>query len=121
TVLLVSAALYFILNGLMFLYAVRIEKEVIFVGYRKDKLGVAKMFQEGDRHITVSSRNKRFTSVYSLNMEISVAGGGAGKKATTASLVKDVGFWFDVNGLFIAEDFYSDIRAMLSRDGFKFD
>ncbi|KAJ3216814.1 hypothetical protein HDU67_008900 [Dinochytrium kinnereticum] len=115
-VLIISVAAYFLLNSAMFLYAVKVEKEVIFVGTKKDPTG-----SDPDQKIVVSSRNKRFTPDYSLSIQIQVKGskGKKTKESRPLSLSKNVGAWFDVAGELAADIFYKDISDLLKQDGLK--
>ncbi|KAJ3195722.1 hypothetical protein HK101_011234 [Irineochytrium annulatum] len=112
-VLIVSVAAYFILNGLMLGYAVKVEKEVIFVGYQKEK----------NMKIVVSSVNKRFTPDYSLTLKLTGMDGTAktslprrNRKVGSLTMAKNVGSWFDVDGELAADVFHFDVSTLLASD-----
>ncbi|KAJ3103490.1 Signal peptidase complex subunit 2 [Phlyctochytrium planicorne] len=118
-VLIVSVIAYFLLNGAMFFYAVKVEKEIIFVGVKKDATG-----SEPDQHVTVSSRNRRFTPDYSLSIELkqrakAKSSGKKTKEIPALKLSKNVGAWFDVDGELAADVFYTDVTSLLQKVDFK--
>ncbi|KAI8815157.1 microsomal signal peptidase 25 kDa subunit-domain-containing protein [Cladochytrium replicatum] len=120
-VLAVSVVAYFIFNGLMMLFASFVEKDTVFMGVKKDASRI-----DPDVHATASSELKRFSSDYSLTINISKGGshhekgkGSKSAKSSHISLKRNIGVWFDVEGRFAADAFYRDFTSQLSSDFLK--
>ncbi|KAI8811686.1 microsomal signal peptidase 25 kDa subunit-domain-containing protein [Cladochytrium replicatum] len=120
-VLAVFVVAYFIFNGLMMLYASFVEKDTVFMGVKKDPSRI-----DPDVHATASSELKRFSTDYSLTLDISRGGSNAGKgkgskssKSSRVTLKRNIGVWFDVEGRFAADAFYRDLTSQLSADFLK--
>ncbi|KAJ3042426.1 Signal peptidase complex subunit 2 [Rhizophlyctis rosea] len=112
--LAVCVVAYFILNGAMILYAQYIEKDIIFVGSKTDRLGV-----EPPKTITIHSDTPRFSSSYTLTFEITST--KPSSKSTpaqkTSSLKSHFGAWFDTEGRFFPRDFHADVVKAVGSQG----
>ncbi|KAJ3123878.1 Signal peptidase complex subunit 2 [Nowakowskiella sp. JEL0407] len=114
--LAVCVAGYFILSTAMWYYGLYVQKDVIFQGKLKDKLGI-----QPDLILSASSTLPKHSDLYSLKLEFSrqyPKKSGKSKDSTT-EISKSIGSWFDVSGRFAADVFHADLIKLAGNDLFK--
>ncbi|KAJ3047348.1 Signal peptidase complex subunit 2 [Rhizophlyctis rosea] len=121
--LAVCVVAYFILNSLMMFYTQYVEKDIIFVGTKSDRLGV-----DSPTTLTIRSQTPRFSPSYTLTFEIEqspyphakTGKPSSSKGAKTLDLKRNFGDYFDVDGKFSAEALAEDVVRVVGRDGASF-
>ncbi|KAI9102609.1 microsomal signal peptidase 25 kDa subunit-domain-containing protein [Phlyctochytrium arcticum] len=121
-VLAVCVAAYFVLNGLMILYASYFEQNIIFQGIKRDTLGLSP-----DVFLTIRAEHQRYSPDYKLSFQTSQsslvvkesAKKPSGKTGSVNSFTKSFGDFYDVEGRLVPETLCKAIRGVMRTYGLK--
>ncbi|KAJ3068364.1 Signal peptidase complex subunit 2 [Podochytrium sp. JEL0797] len=102
-IVLVCVVVYSILNGAMLGYGMFIEKDVVFVGTRKDPI----IRTDPIEKVIVNAKCKKATAEYTVTVHVT------GKKELKNTMTKSFGAWFDEDGELVAENLAGDISSLL--------
>ncbi|KAJ3189768.1 Signal peptidase complex subunit 2 [Gaertneriomyces sp. JEL0708] len=125
-ILALCVAAYFILNGVLVLYAKYVEQNIIFQGVKEDPLGL-----DPNKRIVVRTDNKRYTAEYTIKFELVDAakhisavakdrkGGRVVAEKTlqaesTVTISKTFGDYFDEEGTFAARALWKDVSTVVN-------
>ncbi|KAI9330284.1 signal peptidase complex subunit 2 [Obelidium mucronatum] len=95
--------LYSILNGGMLLYGMFIEKDIVFVGTRKDDL----VRTDPEETVIVRAKCKKATAEYTVSLQLS------GKKEVGNKRTASFGEYFDEEGELVGEALVKDVSSLL--------
>ncbi|KAJ3068366.1 hypothetical protein HDU98_008453 [Podochytrium sp. JEL0797] len=102
-IVLVCVVVYSILNGAMLGYGMFIEKDVVFVGTRKDPI----IRTDPIEKVIVNAKCKKATAEYTVTVHVT------GKKELKNTMTKSFGAWFDEDGELVAENLAGDISSLM--------
>ncbi|KAG0223311.1 hypothetical protein BGW42_005984 [Actinomortierella wolfii] len=110
---LISVALYYLFNALMWAYSYFVEKDAIFTGY--------KTTPNGSQSIVASSSVKNYNPYYDLDLSVSITPSSTGSsspktkaKATKQSFSTAFGSWFHEDGVLARDIFEEDLRRFVA-------
>ncbi|KAJ8325730.1 Signal peptidase complex subunit 2 [Batrachochytrium dendrobatidis] len=113
--LLVSMAIYVVLNTALSAYNLLFAKDIMFVGVRKDHTGAGP-----DIHLVIRSKFEKYSETYLLKFGVSKfkKGHPQAKSGPVAEsiLEKPYSAWFDVDGKLVPKRLYEDIARVASRN-----
>jgi len=117
TLTAVCVVVYFVLNGILLLYTTFVEKNTVFVGFKRDAVSKSPI-----EILTISANLKRFSHIYELTFtsDRPIASKSSANAPQSRYLLEcSFGAWFDENGLLFESELERDIRDALEKSGAK--